>query len=299
MMAVVLLLLGIIWDNNRVVVDDVTIDHNRLPDAFDNFKILQISDLYGKEFGENQKKLINVVKKQNYDLVVFTGDYLSEEADLQPLGNLLKGMPKDKEMYFILGDNDADNSTTALVEDNDLYKLFMKFNVKPLYPGLEIKKGNESIWLKTNPYVGMNELGGSNIPDQLIQAKEQFETLYNEQQEPFTIEISHRPTEIDYEDSGLHEYRTSTLKDKGEEWRHWDVSINGHTRGGQFKLPILGPLYAPTYGLFPGKTNVTGIHTVENHTQYVNGGLGVSGPSFARFRLFSTPSIGLITLKTN
>lgn len=59
------------------------------------------------------------------------------------------------------------------------------------------------------------------------------------------------------------------------------MSINGHTRGGQFKLPIIGPLYAPIYGLFPGKTNVTGIHTIENHTQYVNGGLGVSEPSFA------------------
>ncbi|MGM0923795.1 MAG: metallophosphoesterase [Bacillota bacterium] len=297
--AVMVLILGTIWSNNHVVVDDVTIAHNRLQAEFDNYKILQISDLHGKEFGKNQKKLVDLINKQQYDLAVFTGDYGSEgEEDLQPLENVLKGMPKNKEMYYILGDKDADNSTAALKKGNRFYDLFMKYGVKPLYPGQEIKKGNESIWLKSNPYVGMNEVGANEISDQLIEAKEKFEARYKQQQEPFTIEISHRPTEIDYEESYLHEYRTTTLNDTGKEWRHWDVSLNGHTRGGQYKLPIIGPLYAPNYGLLPGKVNVTGVHTVDNRTQYVNGGLGVSGPWFAQFRLFNTPSIGLITLKT-
>lgn len=297
--AVIVFILGTIWSNLHVSVDNVTLTHNRLPAAFDNYKILQISDLQGKEFGDNQKRLVKLIKKQEYDLVVFTGDYISEEEeDLQPLESLLKGMPKNKDMYYILGDKDADNSTAALQKGDRFYDLFAKYNVKPLYPGMEIKKRNESIWLKTNPYVGMNEVGGSDISSQLIEEKEEFEARFKEQQDPFTIEIAHRPTEIDYEDTSLHEYRTSTLNDTGKEWRHWDVSLNGHTLGGQFRLPIIGPLYAPNFGLFPGKVNVTGVHTVDNHTQYVNGGLGVSGPLFAKFRLFNTPSIGLITLKT-
>jgi len=292
------LIIGTIWSNNRVVVDDVIIAHNRLPDSFNNYKILQISDLHGKEFGENQKKLINLIKKQKYDLAVFTGDYRSEEDDLQPLENLLKGMPKNKEMYYILGDKDADNSTAALKKGNPYYDLFMKYKVQPLFPGQQIQKGNQSIWLKTNPYVGINEVGANEISDMLVKEKKQFDDLYNKQHEPFTIEISHRPTEIDREESYIHEYRTTTLKEKGKEWRHWDISLNGHTHGGQFKLPVIGPLFAPNYGFFPGKINTTGVHTVDNRTQYINGGLGVSGPWFAQFRLFNTPSIGLITLKT-
>ncbi|WP_437832599.1 metallophosphoesterase (plasmid) [Niallia taxi] len=297
--ALIIFILGTIWSNSHVTVDKVTLTHNRLPTAFDNYKILQISDLQGKEFGSNQKRLVKLIKKQQYDLVVFTGDYISEEnEDLQPLENLLKGMPKNKGMYYILGDRDADNSTAALKKGDRFYDLFTKYNVKPLYPGMEIKKGNESIWLKTNPYVGLNEVGGSEISSQLIQEKEEFEAHYKEQQDPFTIEISHRPTEIDSENPDLHDYRKTALNDTGEEWRHWDVSLNGHTLGGQFRLPLLGPLYAPNFGLFPGKVNVTGVHTIDNHTQYVNNGLGVSGPLFMKFRLFNTPSIGLITLKT-
>ncbi|MBM7602497.1 putative MPP superfamily phosphohydrolase [Metabacillus crassostreae] len=295
---VILLILGTIWSNNSVVVDNVTIDHDRLPAQFDNYKILQISDLHGREFGRNQEKLVDLITKQKYELVVFTGDYASDdEEDLQPLENLLKGMPKNKEMYFILGDKDADNSTAALKEGNRFYDLFIKYDVKPLYPGQEIKKGEQSIWLKTNPYVVINEVGANETPERLIEASEQFNARYKQQQNPFTIEIAHRPTEIDKEDSSIREYRTSELNDKGEEWRHWDVSLNGHTRGGQFQLPIIGPLYAPNHGFLPGKVNVTGVHTVDNHTQYVNNGLGVSGPWFAQFRLFNRPSIGLITLR--
>lgn len=52
---IILFLLGTIWSNSHVTVDKVTIAHNRLPAAFENFKILQISDLKGKEFGNNQK----------------------------------------------------------------------------------------------------------------------------------------------------------------------------------------------------------------------------------------------------
>ncbi|WP_456278880.1 hypothetical protein [Bacillus sp. AK128] len=46
-----------------------------------------------------------------------------------------------------------------------------------MYPGQEIKKGNESIWLKTNPYVGIDEIGANEISAQLIEAKEQLLNL--------------------------------------------------------------------------------------------------------------------------
>ena len=248
-LAVIVLILGTIWSNNHVVVDDVTIAHNRLPASFDNYKILQISDLHGKEFGKNQKKLIDLINKQQYNLAVFTGDYGSEgEEDSQSLENILKGMPKNKEMYYILGDKDADNSTAELKKGNPYYDLFLKYGVEPLYPGKEIRNGNESIWLKTNPYVGMNEVGTNEISAQLLEEKDKFEAHYEQQQEPFTIEISHRPTEIDYEESYLHEYRTTTLKDTGKEWRHWDISLNGHTHRGNTDYQFIGPLYAPNYG---------------------------------------------------
>lgn len=86
------------------------------------------------------------------------------------------------------------------------------------------------------------------------------------------------------------------LGETDDEWIDWDVSINGHTHGGQIHLPFIGPVASPNYGLFPGKINVTGIHEKNGHIQYVGYGLGVSGPKIFRFRFLNPPAIGLITL---
>lgn len=59
MLAVVILLLHIgtiynIYDNNRFLVVEQDIFLSDLPESFDNYQILQISDLHGKYFGEQQ-----------------------------------------------------------------------------------------------------------------------------------------------------------------------------------------------------------------------------------------------------
>ena len=300
LMIVISLVSYTVWDNQRVVVDDVTLQHANLPKAFDGYKILQITDLREKTFGKEQKKLTHLIEEQEYDLVLFTGDYVSEgSGDLKPLEDLLKGMPKNEEKYYILGNSDEDNSIATLVSGNKFYDLFKKYGISPLYPGKEISRNGESIWLKTNPYVSVDEIWRE-IPYELESAKNEFDTQYAAENDSFTIEVSHRPTEIDYEDENIYDYRTRILGETDDEWIDWDLSINGHTHGGQFYLPIIGPVYAPNYGLFPGSVNVRGVHTENGHTQYVSPGLGASGPTFARFRVFNTPSIGLITLqKTN
>ena len=124
-----LLILGfpsyVVWDNNRVVVDDVTLSHAELPVSFDGYKILQITDLHEKTFGPEQKKLVNLIKKQEYDLVLFTGDYIADgSGDLKQLEDLLKGMPNDKEMYYIPGHTNVNNSITSLVAGNRFFDLF-------------------------------------------------------------------------------------------------------------------------------------------------------------------------------
>jgi predicted MPP superfamily phosphohydrolase len=273
------------------------LSHADLPKSFDGYKILQITDLHGKTFGSEQKQLIKLINRQQYDLVLFTGDYISEDSkDLKALEDLLKGIPKNKEMYYILGDKDEDNSIAPLVSGNKFYDLFKKYGIQPVYPGQKIIINGESIWLKTNPYVGINEIA-STISQELIDSKNEFDQTYNAASNPFTIEVSHRPTEINYEDPLIQDYRMRILGESDKEWIDWDLSINGHTIGGQFNIPIVGPVFAPNYGFFPGKVNIRGVHTVNGHTQYVSPGLGSSGPAFARFRLFNTPSIGLITLK--
>lgn len=74
---ILLLLIGTIYnvyDNNRFIVAEQDISLTNLPKNFDGYRILQISDLHGKCFGEKQTELLDVINSIEYDCILFTGD---------------------------------------------------------------------------------------------------------------------------------------------------------------------------------------------------------------------------------
>lgn len=81
-----------------------------LPDAFDGFKILQISDLHCGSFDDKEKIAygIDLINQQDFDLFVFTGDLvnsLAEEVD--PWIEELKRIKTPRfGKYSILGNHD-------------------------------------------------------------------------------------------------------------------------------------------------------------------------------------------------
>lgn len=286
-----------IWDNGRVVVDNVTMSSKNLPSKFDGYRILQISDLHAKSFGDKQEDLIKLINKQEYDLLLFTGDYIEDNnPNLQPLEDLLKGLPKKGEKYFVLGNADEINTTATLVKGNKFFDLFNKYGIASLYPGAKITKGNDSIWLLPNPYKSLSEIH-QEVTESIKKAENDFKKLYNVEKNPFTIEVSHVPTEINFEREEIKDYRKRILGETDDEWIDWDMSISGHTHGGQIHLPFIGPAVSPNNGLFPGRMNIIGVHEYNEYVQYVNSGLGVSGPKLLQFRFLNPPAIGLIELR--
>jgi uncharacterized protein len=89
-----------VYDNQRFIVVQQEIAIDRRPKSFDGFKILQISDLHGRYFGENQANLINTINNLDYDMVAFTGDMNASTAKDDSLSNsqaildLLDGIEK-------------------------------------------------------------------------------------------------------------------------------------------------------------------------------------------------------------
>ena len=49
-------------DSNMMVVTDISIKDKKIPESFNGFKILHLSDLHSKSFGE---KNINLIKKES------------------------------------------------------------------------------------------------------------------------------------------------------------------------------------------------------------------------------------------
>ncbi|WP_344379992.1 metallophosphoesterase, partial [Streptomyces rhizosphaericus] len=80
------LLIGFFYfQNNSIVISEHTITSNKLPEAFDGYNIIHLSDLHNKSFRDDQNYLVNKVKKADPDLIVFTGDLIdSRRYDEEP-----------------------------------------------------------------------------------------------------------------------------------------------------------------------------------------------------------------------
>ena len=79
-----------------------------------------------------------------------------------------------------------------------------------------------------------------------------------------------------------------------EEFSHYDIDLvlAGHAHGGQFRLPIIGAVYAPGQGFFPKWTK--GLYNENGRRLIVSPGLGNSG---FPLRLGNPPTVITIKMK--
>mgnify|MGYP001015751751 FL=1 len=108
---VVILLLAfaarIYVDNNLLEISRYKVTSNKIPDSFDGFKILQLSDLHSKSFGDGNIKLMEKINGENPDIVVMTGDMVdSKDTDFDVFTDLAGEISKNYDTYYILGNHE-------------------------------------------------------------------------------------------------------------------------------------------------------------------------------------------------
>ena len=64
------------WQNNSIIISEMVFKNDTIPESFNGYKILQISDLHNKEFGSKQNKILAEIEKINPDIIVITGDLI-------------------------------------------------------------------------------------------------------------------------------------------------------------------------------------------------------------------------------
>ena len=277
--------LSIILDNHRIDIKRIAIEHEQIPASFDGFKILQISDFHGDEFGSDNQRLIDAVNKLDYDIIILTGDYLSANQSMQDfkaVRELLISLDNmDAPIYYILGENDdipksdqkrSSNWNCCITPqaENRVVAAMGELGTTFVYPIQEIKRGDDRIFLT-----------GITYQEKLFD-KYNFDT-----EKDFSICVTHKP--IDYDvNQRLEEMNQYSFKEVD-----FDLVISGHTLGGQYRLPMLGALYLNGYGLFPQESYAYGLHLRQGRYHYISSGLGTSGG----FRTFNTPEIVLFELK--
>ncbi|MFD2214033.1 metallophosphoesterase [Metabacillus endolithicus] len=300
----------IVWDNNRINVVKKDVYIEELDSSLDGFKILQITDLHEKSFGEDQENLINEINALDYDAIIFTGDMLirSNSTDYSAFFKLIEGIHNKENALFVSGNSDPENyvyNSEGKVEKHKFIKGMEERGVKLLESIHTINYGDARVQFVNfelsiiGPKIERSlPLETGKLPDNLEYRKELVAQLNNnldDNPSSILIALNHYPVvdvKIDYLKN--HDYYI---------FRDYDLIMAGHYHGGQIRLPFLGVLFVPEpyyerSGLFPPQNRVKGLWEYDGIKQYVSTGLGSSDTiSFLKFRFFNTPEINLITLK--
>lgn len=202
-------------------------------DGVDNdVKIVFLSDLHGREFGDGNRKLIELIREQNPDIIAVTGDLINRDADAKEIAEMssfMSCLPEIAPTYFSIGNHEeayfAEHGEDFL---DDIRATGIEV--------LECKYKDLTVNGTTFRLGGMSELAYYGGDGKYDPKAETFLTGYCDTELPKVI-LSHRPEAFGFK---------YALQD-------WDVDLvlSGHTHGGLVRLPIIGGLVAPIQGWFP------------------------------------------------
>lgn len=247
-----------------------------LPESFDGFKITQISDVHAGSFN-NPKAIqrgIDLIKQQQSDLFVFTGDLVNNKAsEIVPWISYFSQIKAPYGQFSILGNHDYGDYVKweSQANKNENFQSLKQYHAALGYRLLldehvEIKKNGEKIILAgvENWGLGFGERGDLN------------KALKNVDPKDFKILLSHDPT-------------------------HWEaqvkkhplnihLTLSGHTHGMQFGLEAFGIKWSPVKYRY---AHWAGIKQENNRYLNINRGFGFLGFSG---RIGIWPEITVITL---
>ena len=250
--------------------------HNDIPEAFDGFKIVHISDLHLSTFDDSPERFNTFIEEINRhcpDLVCFTGDMVTAgRSEAEPYTHILKNISSEYGVLSVLGNHDfmiygfdPDSDKENAVEELAAYQ-------KDVLGWKLLRNESHVIDAEDGSKITFLGVDNANFGNQ------GFHTIHKgdlkkamEGTDGFRVLLSHDPS-------------------------HWSaevipetdipLTLSGHTHSAQIKF----------FGWTPAKWSfkeIAGRYDNEGQTLYINVGLGCTAP----FRLGVNPEITVITLK--
>jgi len=272
------LLYGLTRGRHNYQVKRETLYFNDLPDAFDGFTITQLSDIHSGSFTSEKGVLkgIDLVNKQNSDLILFTGDLVNNMAsEMDRWIPFFAKLRAQYGKYSVLGNHDygdyvqwesAGDQQANLDRLKDVHQeIGFKLLLNEAVP---VKKEKESValigvenWGKGGFHkYGDLEKATAHVPD-----------------DAFKILMSHDPSHWDAVTLG-HDH-------------HIHLTLSGHTHGMQFGIELFGWKWSPIKYVYK---QWAGLYQKSGKYLYVNRGFGFLG---LKGRVGMWPEITVITLK--
>lgn len=284
----IIMLLFVVWlfwaviyiGNHHICSTVFEIKSSKIPEEFNGYTIVQISDLHNTKFGKNQARLIKRIEQNKPNIIVITGDLVYKrseniEKEISDVTEFINNIVKIAPVYFVTGNHDIQvgkkyaskikenlaNAGVTLLEENSV-----KLNFKGKHINLAGINDLEMYLKDYNDEYIKSEKGMKEIDEEIVNdclAKIKLDDS------EFNVLLSHKPQFVEI----YAKYK-------------YDLVFAGHAHGGQIRLPFIGPLVAPGQGLFP--KYASGLHTCENTKIIISRGLGKSK---IPFRFLNDPEL--------
>lgn len=250
-----------------LIVKEYAIKYTSLSKNIYGLKIVQISDIHYNTVDEKElKNLINKINLTKPDIVVFTGDLIDDNVNInsddeQMIINYLSMIDANIGKYAIKGNKDINIENWNIIIENSGF--------------IDLNDTYQKIYFSNSDYIllaGMssNFNNSDNIQDKIKEALNDIET--SEVKPNYSILIMHEPDFIDSID-----------------YSKFNLVLAGHSHNGQIRLPIIGAIIKPKYA----KKYYDEYYKLNQTDLYISSGIGTSEIDF---RLFNHPSFNLYRL---
>lgn len=256
---------GVIADSRyNLQVTEYELYFDSLPEAFDGFRIVQLSDLHGWRFGNGNCRLAALVRALDPDIIAMTGDFVEDESQLDATRGLLENLTGTAPIYWVNGNHEW---------------------VGTVLPALRALLDEYGVTRLENQYLPLEKDGmriviaGAEDPNgraDMIKPDALAQTLRAEYPEEFVLWLGHR------------NYWTERYPQLPV-----DLILSGHAHGGIVRLPGIGGLLNVNHSLMAEYE--AGAYPGERFTMLVSRGLGNSIPVP---RIFNRPEVVTVVLRS-
>lgn len=269
----IMILYGSFVGKTQFEIKEITYTSSKLPEAFNGYRIVQLSDIHiGSWQGNAQamQRMVDSVNAQHPDLIVFTGDLVNNRADeLDEFQDILSQLKARDGVYSILGNHDY-GPYYRWESDREQAANLMELKKREADMGWRLLNNEHVILHQGNDSIAL--IGVENEGEPPFSQHGDLTKAMRNTEGMFQLLLSHNPTH----------WRREVLPASDI-----DLMLAGHTHAMQMQIGH----HSPASFVYP---EWEGMHLEGNRGLYVNVGIGFVG---LPFRFGAWPEITVITLR--